>query len=109
MSNFADKILFLPERASTFAEKVDHLHYFVVGVTMAVVDRAWAWRLIFMFFRYRRRVPEPDTPSTWCPTWLTEFLFVSVPLVFFLALVRHRLPRLRLAAPRRPRTRWTST
>jgi cytochrome c oxidase subunit II len=82
MSNLADKILFLPERASTFAERVDHLHYFVIGVTMAS-SIALGMASIFMFFRYRRRVPDQATEYV-VPNLVTEFLFVSVPLVFFL-------------------------
>ncbi len=83
MSNLADKILFLPERASTFAEKVDTLHYVVVATTMLsslVVGLA----AVFMFFRYRRRIPNQATEYV-VPNLPTEFLFVSVPLVFFLA------------------------
>jgi cytochrome c oxidase subunit II len=82
MSNLADKILFLPERATTFAEKVDNLHYFVVGVTM-VSSIAVGLAAVFMFFRYRRRVPNQATEYV-VPNLPTEFLFVSVPLVFFL-------------------------
>lgn len=82
MSELVNKLLFLPERASTFAERIDTLHYFVIGVTMLsslVVGTA----AIFFFFRYRRRTPEQHTEYV-VPTLKTEFLFVSVPLVFFL-------------------------
>ena len=82
MSELVNKLLFLPERASTFAERIDTLHYFVVGVTMVssfVVGTA----AIFFFFRYRRRTPGQHTEYV-VPTLATEFMFVSVPLVFFL-------------------------
>ena len=83
MSELANKILFLPERASTFADRIDTLHYFVVGVTMLssfVVGTA----AIFFFFRYRRRTEAQHTEYV-VPSLKAEFLFVSVPLVFFLA------------------------
>ncbi|HEX8701036.1 MAG TPA: cytochrome c oxidase subunit II [Myxococcaceae bacterium] len=83
MSNLADKILFLPERASTFADKVDNLHYFVVGITM-LSSIGVGLAALFMFFRYRRRTPNQHTEYV-VPNLVTEFLFVSVPLVFFLA------------------------
>jgi cytochrome c oxidase subunit II len=83
MSDIANKILFLPERASTFAERVDVLHYFVVGTTM-VMSAGVGLAALFFFFRYRRRVPNQTTEYV-TPDLKTEFLFVSVPLVFFLA------------------------
>ncbi|SEL72625.1 cytochrome c oxidase subunit 2 [Stigmatella aurantiaca] len=83
MSDIANKILFLPERASTFADRVDVLHYFVVGTTM-VMSAGVGLAALFFFFRYRRRVPNQTTEYV-TPDLKTEFLFVSVPLVFFLA------------------------
>ncbi|MDC0710118.1 cytochrome c oxidase subunit II [Stigmatella sp. ncwal1] len=82
MSDIANKILFLPERASTFAERVDVLHYFVVGTTM-VMSAGVGLAALFFFFRFRRRVPNQTTEYV-VPDLKTEFLFVSVPLVFFL-------------------------
>jgi cytochrome c oxidase subunit II len=83
MSDLANNILFLPERASTFAERVDFLHYFVVGTTM-VMSAGVGLAALFMFFRYRRREAHQTTEYV-VPDLKTEFLFVSVPLVFFLA------------------------
>ncbi|MBU8900447.1 cytochrome c oxidase subunit II [Corallococcus sp. H22C18031201] len=83
MSDLANKLLFLPERASTFADRIDFLHYFVVGTTM-VASAGVGLAALFMFFRYRRRV-ENQTTEYVVPNLKTEFLFVSVPLVFFLA------------------------
>ena len=65
MNELLNNILFLPEHASTFAERVDNLHYFVVGVTM-LTSIAVGTAAIFFFFRYRRRRPN-QRPSTWCP------------------------------------------
>ncbi|RKH19107.1 cytochrome c oxidase subunit II [Corallococcus praedator] len=83
MSDLANQFLFLPERASTFAERVDFLHYFVVGTTM-VMSTGVGLAALFMFFRYRRREAHQTTEYV-VPDLKTEFLFVSVPLVFFLA------------------------
>ncbi|NBD13922.1 MULTISPECIES: cytochrome c oxidase subunit II [Corallococcus] len=83
MSDLANQFLFLPERASTFAERVDFLHYFVVGTTM-VMSAGVGLAALFMFFRYRRREAHQTTEYV-VPDLKTEFLFVSVPLVFFLA------------------------
>ncbi|MDY7232101.1 cytochrome c oxidase subunit II [Hyalangium rubrum] len=83
MSDIANKILFLPERASTFAERIDVLHYFVVGTTM-VMSAGVGLAALFFFFRFRRRTPNQTTEYV-VPSLKTEFLFVSVPLVFFLA------------------------
>ncbi|MBZ4330409.1 cytochrome c oxidase subunit II [Corallococcus interemptor] len=83
MSDLANQFLFLPERASTFAERVDFLHYFVVGTTM-VMSAGVGLAALFMFFRYRRREAHQHTEYV-VPDLKTEFLFVSVPLVFFLA------------------------
>ncbi|HEY0095768.1 MAG TPA: cytochrome c oxidase subunit II transmembrane domain-containing protein, partial [Archangium sp.] len=82
MNELLNNILFLPEQASTFAERVDRLHYFVITVTMLsslVVGTA----AVFFFFRYRRRKPNQTTEYV-VPSVKTEFLFVSLPLVFFL-------------------------
>ena len=54
MNDFIRNLLFLPEQASTFAEKVDSLHYFVVGVTMLMSLGVGTAAIIF-FFRYRQR------------------------------------------------------
>ncbi|NOK06835.1 MULTISPECIES: cytochrome c oxidase subunit II [Myxococcus] len=83
MSELLNNILFLPEAASTFAERIDSLHHFVVGTTM-VMSTAVGMAALFFFFRYRRRLPAQATEYI-VPTLKTEFLFVSVPLVFFLA------------------------
>ncbi|QRN99208.1 cytochrome c oxidase subunit II [Archangium violaceum] len=82
MNELLNNILFLPEQASTFAERVDNLHYFVVGVTM-LMSFAVGTAAVFFFFRYRRRSPTQTTEYV-VPSVKTEFLFVSLPLLFFL-------------------------
>ena len=80
--NLLDQILFLPERASTFAERVDNLHYFVVTVTM-LMSLAVGTAAVFFFFRYRQRSPTQTTEYV-VPSVKAEFLFVALPLLFFL-------------------------
>ena len=82
MNELLNNILFLPEQASTFAERVDSLHIFVVTVTM-LSSFAVGTAALYFFFRYRRRAPEQLTEYV-IPSVKTEFLFVSLPLVFFL-------------------------
>jgi len=80
--NLLDNMLFLPERASTFAERVDNLHYFILIVTM-LMSIGVGTTAVFFFFRYRKRVEEQTTEYV-VPSIKTEFLIVAVPLVFFL-------------------------
>lgn len=83
MNDLISNILFLPEQASTFAERVDLLHLFVITVTM-VMSLGVGLTAIFFFFRYRKRAEGEHTPYI-VPSFVTELLFISVPLVFFLA------------------------
>jgi cytochrome c oxidase subunit II len=46
------QMLFLPEQASTFAKKVDFLHYFVIVVTMLSSTLVGLLAVSF-FFKYR--------------------------------------------------------
>lgn len=82
MNELVNNILFLPEQASTFAERVDDLHLFVITVTM-LSSFAVGTTALYFFFRYRRRSSEQLTEYV-IPSVKTEFLFVSLPLVFFL-------------------------
>ena len=82
MNDFLRNLLFLPEQASTFAERVDSLHFFVVGVTMLMSLGVGTTAILF-FFRYRRRAEHQHTEYV-VPSLKTEALFISVPLVFFL-------------------------
>jgi cytochrome c oxidase subunit II len=83
MNELMRKLLFLPEQASTFARRVDDLHYFVITVTMIVSFLIGTTAVVF-FLMYRRRKPHQYTPRIE-PDLKAEALFVGVPLVFFLA------------------------
>ena len=47
MNELMRRMLFLPDQASTFALDVDHLHYFVISVTMiaSLAGSKGAWRV----------------------------------------------------------------
>lgn len=83
MSDILRQALFLPEQASTFAERVDNLHYLVIITTMLTSVLIGTTALWF-FIAYRRRKPHEYTPRL-DPDFKAEVLFVGVPLVFFLA------------------------
>src|SRR5262249_45574024 len=83
MNELLRNILFLPEQASTFARKVDSLHYFVIITTM-LVSTAVGLTALFFFLRFRR-LSETQSPPLLNPPWWLETLFVLVPLSFFLA------------------------
>lgn len=80
--SFGRSVLFLPEAASTFAHRVDRLHYFVVGVTM--VSSLFVGLLAFSFlFKYRER--KRGVSTAWVtPSIKFEALVISVPLALFL-------------------------
>lgn len=82
-SELMRNLLFLPEQASTFAERVDSLHYLVIITTMVASLLIGTTALIF-FVLYRRRKPHEYTPHV-DPDLKAEVLFVGVPTVFFLA------------------------
>jgi len=83
MNELLRNVLFLPEQASTFARKVDSLHYFVIITTMIASTVVGLTALAF-FVRFRRRSETQVTPLLNPPWWL-EAMFVLVPLGFFLA------------------------
>ena len=56
------RLLFLPEQASTFATRVDRLHYFVFAVTM-VSSVGIGLPAVYFFFRYRERQKNASTPD----------------------------------------------
>ncbi len=82
MNDFLRRMLFLPEQASTFAQDLDRLHYFVILTTFAL-SSAVGLTAIFFFVRYRRRSETQTTPHIE-PTWWMEALFIGIPLSFFL-------------------------
>jgi cytochrome c oxidase subunit 2 len=83
MNEVLRRLLFLPDQASTFARDFDQLHYFVI-LTTFVMSTAVGLTAVFFFVRYRRRSETQTTPHIEPKTWL-EALFVTVPLIFFLA------------------------
>jgi cytochrome c oxidase subunit II len=82
MNELMRRMLFLPEQASTFATEVDHLHYFVITVTMLVSGVVGLLAFAF-FFKYRQRRPFQSTPMV-IPSIRFEIVVIGVPLFFFL-------------------------
>jgi cytochrome c oxidase subunit 2 len=75
-------MLWLPEQASTFATEVDHLHYFVIIVTMLISVAVGLMAFAF-FFKFRQRYPNQSTPLV-VPSVRFEIVVIGVPLFFFL-------------------------
>ncbi|MBI5543524.1 MAG: cytochrome c oxidase subunit II [Deltaproteobacteria bacterium] len=82
MNEFLRRVLFLPEQASTFAKRVDLLHYFVILTTFAAATLIFLTAVWFVV-RYRRRRGERTSARFASPPWL-EALIVGVPLTLFL-------------------------
>lgn len=82
-SELMRQVLFLPEQASTFAERVDNLHYLVIITTMVAATVIGTTALIF-YVMFRRKKPHEYTPRI-NPDLKAELVFVGVPTVFFLA------------------------
>jgi cytochrome c oxidase subunit 2 len=78
-------LLFLPEQASTFATRVDRLHYFVVTVTM-LSSTFVGLAAMYFFFRYRETKQAASTPVV-TPSIRFEAMIIGVPLAFFLVWV----------------------
>ena len=68
MNELMRRLLWLPEQASTFAPRVDHLHYFVITVTMIVVvaDRPAGVLLLLQVPRAPRRASRRRSSSRAC-------------------------------------------
>jgi len=75
-------MLFLPEQASDYARRVDHLHFFVITTTMIAATGVFATALFF-FVKYRRRSDTDPTPAVHLRL-VHEVFFVAVPLSLFL-------------------------
>ena len=75
-------MLFLPEQASTFALKVDRLHFFVL-VTTLLASSAIGLVAIAWMVRFRRRPGKATTEHYEPPAWM-EVLIVAGPLSLFL-------------------------
>ncbi|MBS2021002.1 MAG: cytochrome c oxidase subunit II [Deltaproteobacteria bacterium] len=82
MNEFLRRLLFLPEQASTFAEGIDQLHYFVILATIFMSSLVGLTALIF-FVKYRRQSPHQTTPHVQ-PNGVLEAGFIGVPLALFL-------------------------
>jgi cytochrome c oxidase subunit 2 len=82
MNDLMRRMLWLPEQASTFATEVDHLHYFVITVTMLVSVVVGLLAFAF-FFKFRQRRPNQSTPMV-IPSIRFEIVVIGVPLFFFL-------------------------
>ena len=61
MNDLMRRLLWLPDQASTFAPKVDTLHYFVIAVTM-IASTATGLMAFYFFFKYRERRRNQSTP-----------------------------------------------
>ena len=86
MSGFEDlmrQLLWLPDASSTFAPRVDQLHFFVIIVTMIASVLTGLLAFVF-FFKYRERRPRQSTPLV-VPSVKFEIIVIGVPLFFFLA------------------------
>ena len=82
MNDLMRRLLWLPDQASTFASKVDTLHYFVIAVTM-IASTATGLMAFYFFFKYRERRRNQSTPLV-IPSVKFEVLVIGVPLFFFL-------------------------
>jgi cytochrome c oxidase subunit 2 len=76
------RVLWLPEQGSTFARRVDNLHYFVISVTM-IASLVTGAAAIYFMFRYHRRTPDQRTPRV-VPSVAFETVVIGLPLAFFL-------------------------
>jgi cytochrome c oxidase subunit 2 len=76
------RILWLPEQNSTFAPRIDHLHYFVIIVTMIASLLTGILAVIFLF-KYRERRKGQSTPIV-IPSVKFEIVVIGLPLFFFL-------------------------
>jgi len=83
MNDIMRSILWLPEQASTFAKKVDQLHYFIFAVTMAS-SLLVGFAAVIFFFKYRERRARQSTPIVE-PSVRFELTVIAIPLIFFLA------------------------
>ena len=81
MNDLLRRLLYLPEQASTVAKEIDHLHFWVIGVTMfgsTIVGLVAIW----FTYRYRRRSEFALTPKVKAGVPL-EALFISTLLGIF--------------------------
>jgi cytochrome c oxidase subunit 2 len=82
IERFLRLILFLPREASTYAPRVDRLHFFIIITTFVAATLIGIAGLYFLI-QYRRRRGQQATPG-YRPPWWVEPLIIGVPLSFFL-------------------------
>jgi cytochrome c oxidase subunit 2 len=82
LDNLMRKMLFLPERASTFAADIDHMHYFIITMTM-ITSTGIAVAALLLYAQYRRRPGHRLAEAVHPPLWF-EVSILVVPLAFFL-------------------------
>jgi cytochrome c oxidase subunit 2 len=82
MSVLADIGLF-PDQASTVAQRVDHVYYFIIGTTVAI-STAVAVLVIYFAIKYRRRGDE--VPHQMVGSTVLETLWSVIPLVIALTM-----------------------
>jgi cytochrome c oxidase subunit 2 len=76
-------ILFLPRAASGWATKIDHLHFFVISVTMAGAAVVGITAVVFIV-RYHATDPETPTPRVSAPRSLEFAVGGSLLSLFIL-------------------------
>ncbi len=82
MTDLMLRLLWLPPQNSTFAPKVDNLHFFVIIVTM-VASIVTGLLAFYFFFKYRERGVAQSTPLV-LPSVKFEIVVIGIPLFFFL-------------------------
>jgi cytochrome c oxidase subunit 2 len=82
MNEFLRRMLFLPEQGSVYSYDVDRLHYFVILTTIFASTGVGLTAIAF-FVKYRRRHEGQRTPHVESG-FISESLFVGIPLSFFL-------------------------
>jgi cytochrome c oxidase subunit 2 len=83
MNDIMRSILWLPVQATTFATKVDNLHFFMFAVTMASSLLIGLAAFVF-FFQFRERRARQSTAIVE-PSVRFELVVITLPLIFFLA------------------------
>jgi cytochrome c oxidase subunit 2 len=106
VNEFLRRLLFLPRQASSMAREIDHLHYFVIGVTLAGATLV-ALVAAYFVLRYHRRpehgslVPnpksrhEPPLMALWFELGVIAFLlilFIGWWVIGFRQFVRLEVP-----------------
>jgi cytochrome c oxidase subunit 2 len=81
MNELLRALLNLPVEASTYAEGIDTLHYFVIGATMLGATFVFLLSLYYLV-RYRRKVPFPLTAEVHTSLPAEAFIIGSILSLF---------------------------